>query len=201
MNGLRVTVLAVTVAAARIGPPLQSPATSVVAPAEDEVSLAIAAVLSGYAREFQALIAKASVYQAHFAAALDHAGIAYAQAEVLASRPMIGNGANATVPGSAGQPGGWLIGDGGNGAPGVDATPGDIEYFAGYNGGAGGRGGMLFGNGGAGGAGGSGNQLGGNGGNGGHAGLFGKPGAGGAGGVGTLLDGVAGLTGRKGIAL
>ncbi len=71
-------------------------------------------------------------------------GAVSASAQTLLSRPLIGNGANATTPGGNGGDGGWLFGSGGNGAPGA----------AGQSGGNGGSAG-LWGNGGAGGAGGS----------------------------------------------
>src|SRR3954447_7727249 len=58
----------------------------------------------------------------------------------------VGNGADATMPGINGGNGGWLIGNGGNGAAGA----------VGQSGGNGGNGGLLFGNGGNGGAGGAG---------------------------------------------
>ncbi len=70
-------------------------------------------------------------------------GAVSASAQTLLSRPLIGNGANATTPGGNGGDGGWLFGSGGNGAPGA----------AGQSGGNGGSAG-LWGNGGAGGAGG-----------------------------------------------
>ncbi len=66
-------------------------------------------------------------------------------AQTLLSRPIIGNGADATTPDANGGDGGWLFGSGGNGAPGAAGLPGG-------NGGSAG----LWGNGGLGGAGGAG---------------------------------------------
>ncbi len=47
-----------------------------------------------------------------------------APTEFLFDRPLIGNGANATMPGGAGQDGGILFGNGGNGAVGLPGNPG-----------------------------------------------------------------------------
>ncbi|MEK1135657.1 PE family protein, partial [Mycobacterium ulcerans] len=192
-----------------------APPTTVLAPAAaDEVSAQLAAVFGDYARQFQALSARAEQFHDQFVHTLRAAGYTYedaeytnvsqwisgefsklvqfilnlvnAPSELLFGRMIIGNGADATEAGTAGQAGGWLIGNGG---------------WSGH-GGAGGRGGWLIGNGGAGGNGGlsgngaagrTGGWLAGNGGNGGTGvlggnggdarGLFGHGGTGGDGGT------------------
>ncbi|WP_139830900.1 PE family protein, partial [Mycobacterium paraense] len=119
--------------------------TEVAAAAEDEVSLAISAVFGGYARDFQALSARAMAFHDEFVQSLAGAGGSYAATEAasanplqaleddvlavinaptdtLFSRPLIGPGANgAPGTGQPGGPGGFLWGrggDGGSGAPG-----------------------------------------------------------------------------------
>ncbi len=133
-------------------------------PRRDEVSTAVAALFSQHAQGYQAAAAQVAAFHSRFVQALTAGAGAYAFAEAanasplqsamgavsasaqtLLSRPLIGNGANATTPGGNGGDGGWLFGSGGNGAPGA----------AGQSGGNGGSAG-LWGNGGAGGAGGSG---------------------------------------------
>nr|WP_272868202.1 PE family protein [Mycobacterium tuberculosis] len=136
--------------------------TAVVSAAADEVSTAVAALFSQHAQGYQAAAAQVAAFHSRFVQALTAGAGAYAFAEAanasplqsamgavsasaqtLLSRPLIGNGANATTPGGNGGDGGWLFGSGGNGAPGA----------AGQSGGNGGSAG-LWGNGGAGGAGG-----------------------------------------------
>ncbi|MCV7078532.1 PE family protein, partial [Mycobacterium szulgai] len=156
-----------------------APITALSAAAEDEVSLAIAALFSGHAEGYQALSAQATAFHQRFVQALTAGASAYASAEAanasplqalldavnapsqaLTGRPLIGNGANA-APGTGNNGGdaGWLLGDGGAGGSGTPDT-------VGTGGGTGGRGGAagLFGSGGAGGAGGY--SAGGNGGTG-----------------------------------
>jgi hypothetical protein len=189
-----------------------TPATEILAAAEDEVSTAVAALFSGRAQDFQAMSARVAQFHEQFVQALNAGAGAYAAAEaanasslqtleqdvlgainapanVLLGRPLIGNGTNgAPGTGQAGGAGGILWGNGGNGGSGAP----------GQTGGAGGPAG-LFGIGGTGGAGGTGvtgtsgaaGQMGGPGGPGGEGGvgghgglLFGHGGTGGDGGVG-----------------
>jgi hypothetical protein len=99
----------------------------------------------------------------------DVMGAINAPSELLTNRPLIGHGANGG-PGQNGGPGGWIFGNGGNGGPGTvpgmnggnGGAAGLIGHggaggagfgslfsnAAGTNGGAGGRGGWLYGNGG-----------------------------------------------------
>ncbi|MCV7004754.1 PE family protein, partial [Mycobacterium gordonae] len=168
----------------------------------DEISVAVAALFGGYAREYQVIGARVAGWQEQFVVSLHTASGAYAAAEAAAANPLqslldvlnapsvaltgrvlIGDGADATTAGGNGATGGWLYGNGGNGAPGA---PGQ----AGGNGGAAG----LIGTGGTGGAGGA-SASGGTGGAGGW--LLGNGGAGGAGGPG-VPDPVYGLPGPGG---
>ena len=101
------------------------PTTTVVAAAEDEVSAAIASLFSGHAQEYQALSAQAAAFHSQFVQTLNAAAGAYAAAEatnasplqaalavtnapteVLAGRPLIGNGTNAR-PDAGRQRRGW----------------------------------------------------------------------------------------------
>ena len=185
-----------------------APTTGTLAAGADEVSAAITAVFNGHAKQFQALSSQAEAFHTQIAQALAAGAGSYASAEAsnaalfrsaeqaalgvvnapseaLTGRPIIGNGANATVAGGRGEDGGWLFGDGGDGAAGT----------SGQAGGAGGDAGLL-GNGGKGGAGGAG-ASGGNGGNGGS--LIGDGGNGGNGGA-ALTGGTPGLGGTGGKA-
>lgn len=137
------------------------PTTQVLAAASDEVSLRIAALFGAHGREYQAVSALVEELQAQFTQTLRASAGSYVWTEVenaqravlgvinaptmtLLGRPLIGDGANATVPGGAGGDGGILFGNGGAGAAGA----------VGQAGGAGGSAG-LWGNGGPGGAGGA----------------------------------------------
>ncbi len=109
--------------------------TAVVSAAADEVSTAVAALFSQHAQGYQAAAAQVAAFHSRFVQALTAGAGAYAFAEAanasplqsamgavsasaqtLLSRPLIGNGANATTPGGNGGDGGWLFGSGGNGA-------------------------------------------------------------------------------------
>ncbi|SON62458.1 PE-PGRS family protein PE_PGRS26 [Mycobacterium simulans] len=183
------------------------PTTQLLAAAEDEVSVAVAALFSTHAREYHAVSSQAAAVHGQFVRALTTAGGSYARAEAgnatplqalldavnaptqaLLGRPLIGNGVDGSAPGEAGGPGGLLYGNGGNGAAGGPTQAG----------GAGGDAGLI-GNGGAGGAGGTG-AAGGNGGIGGL--LFGNGGAGGLGGSGAanINGGIGGHGGHGGSA-
>ncbi len=196
-----------------------APTTGIVAAGADEVSAAVTALFQAHAKDYQVLSARAAAFHQQFSQALTNGSAAYAEAEAinaspllvgvnlpllaLFGRPLIGNGASGVLPGSNGQPGGFLMGNGGNGAlggPGQNGGKGGSAGLMGNggngglggagaagivagNGGAGGRGGLVSGNGGMGGAGGLGVLGdGGRGGNGGSAVLAGNGGAGGAGG-------------------
>ncbi len=110
--------------------------TAVVSAAADEVSTAVAALFSQHAQGYQAAAAQVAAFHSRFVQALTAGAGAYAFAEAanasplqsamgavsasaqtLLSRPLIGNGANATTPGGNGGDGGWLFGSGGNGSP------------------------------------------------------------------------------------
>lgn len=176
-----------------------APPTTVLTPAAaDEVSAQLAAVFGDYARQFQALSARAEQFHDQFVNTLRAAGYTYedaeytnvsqwisgefsklvqfilnlvnAPSELLFGRMMIGNGADATEAGTAGQAGGWLIGNGGNGAAGAIE-----QHGAGAVGGAGGAAGLF--------------------GNGGNGGTGGTPGTGGTGGSGGILIGADGTNG------
>ncbi|WP_156690446.1 PE family protein [Mycobacterium sp. Marseille-P9652] len=116
--------------------------TQIAAAAEDEVSAAVSALFGAHGREFQALSAQAASFHDQFVQALVGGGLAYgtteaasasplqtleddvlavinAPTQILFNRPLIGNGADgAPGTGQAGQPGGFLIGNGGNGGSG-----------------------------------------------------------------------------------
>jgi hypothetical protein len=122
--------------------------TAVIAAAEDEVSAAIAALLSDFGQGYQALSARAAAFHAEFVQALSEAERAYAAAEAGAAsrlaamgqgalaaanasteaavgRPLVGNGADgAPGTGQAGAPGGILSGNGGNGGLGAPGQAG-----------------------------------------------------------------------------
>lgn len=186
------------------------PTTGLAAAAADEVSTAIAAMFGGYGQEYRAVSARVAAYHSRFVQALAASAGSFASAEaanisvlqpfeqqvlkivnaptqLLLGRPLIGDGADASVAGGRGADGGLLFGNGGRGAAGA----------SGQAGGAGGDAG-LFGNGGAAGNGGAGAP----GGVGGNAGWFGSGGAGGNGGaaVAGINGGNAGLGGAGGRA-
>lgn len=138
--------------------------TTALAPAAaDEVSAAIAALFSSYARDYQTLSVQVTAFHVQFAQTLTNAGQLYAVVDVgngvlLKTEQQVLGVINAPTQTLVGRP---LIGDGTHGAPGT-----------GQNGGAGG---ILWGNGGNGGSGAPGQP----GGRGGDAGLFGHGGHGG----------------------
>lgn len=123
LAALRSTLSAASTAAA-------SQTTQIVAAAEDEVSAAIATVLSSHGQGYQVLSARALEFHTRLAQALSAGAGAYSGAEAgsagllaavnepiaaLTGRPLIGNGANGTPGlGTDGAPGGWLIGNGGD---------------------------------------------------------------------------------------
>jgi hypothetical protein len=171
--------------------------TGTLAAGADEVSAAIDRLFGSYAREFQAASNQAEAFHAQFVRALSTASGSYASAEAtntsllgrieqgildivnapteaLLGRPLIGNGADATVSGGRGGDGGLLFGNGGKGATGGTSQAG----------GAGGDAGLL--------------GNGGDGGTGGPAGTNTNPGTGGAGGRGGLLFGQWGIAGQTG---
>ncbi|ORA11169.1 PE family protein, partial [Mycobacterium angelicum] len=192
------------------------PTTGILAAGADDVSAAIASVFSGQARTYQAAAAQAEVFQQWFFQTLNAGAGAYVAAEAASTsplqnalqifeqdllaainaptkaifgRPLIGNGADATMPGQAGGAGGFLYG---NGGAGYNSTSAGV---AGTNGGNAG----LIGNGGPGGKGGPGGAAGGNGGSGGI--LYGNGGLGGNGGAGSIAvaGGLAGAGGDAGL--
>jgi hypothetical protein len=178
--------------------------TGALAPAADQISAAVATMLSQHGLAYQTLSAQAAAFQTQFVEALTRAGGAYAAAEaanasrlqiveqtlardvvgvinapteLVLGRPLIGNGADGTPTSPNGGAGGLLFGNGGAGYS---------ETAPGVAGGAGGAAGLV-GNGGTGGAGGA-NAAGGAGGRSGwligSGGTGGHGGAGGAGGTG-----------------
>ncbi|OBK27622.1 hypothetical protein A5634_22410 [Mycobacterium asiaticum] len=180
------------------------PTTGIATAAADEVSTAVAALFSGFGREYQALNTQLSAFQQQFQLLLGSAAGSYATAEAAASvplldgvlgvinaptqlllgRPLIGDGAAGTAASPNGGAGGILWGSGGAGYSQSGAgVPGGNGGSAGLigNGGAGGSAGATA----TGGAGGNGGWLYGNAGPGGVGGSLG--GAGGAGGVAYLL--------------
>ncbi|MCV7076127.1 PE family protein, partial [Mycobacterium szulgai] len=112
------------------------PTTAVAAAGADEVSAAIAALFGSHAREYQSISADVAAFHSQFVRNLQAGAGAYLSAEslnveqqllnavnapsqVLTGRSLIGNGVDGTAPGQAGGDGGWLWGNGGNGAPGA----------------------------------------------------------------------------------
>jgi len=173
-----------------------APTTGVAAAAGDEVSAAIATMLSQYASAYQGMGAQAAALHARLVQTLNAGAGAYAAADAanaaplqtleqdvlgainaptntLLGRPLIGNGSNGTTDaegvGTSGGAGGILWGNGGGGGDSI---------AAGSRGGAGGPAGLL-GTGGTGGMGG-----------------WGAPG--GTGGTGGLLWGNGGIGGTGG---
>lgn len=187
------------------------PTTALAAAGTDEVSAAVAALLSGFGKEYQALSLQVNALQQQFAQTLGLGGGTYATAEATAAtsfdelelevlgainaptrlllgRPLIGNGFDGTAASPNGGAGGILYGNGGNGYS---------QTTAGVGGGAGGAAGFI-GNGGAGGAGGLG-APGGPGGTGGW--LFGDGGPGGPGGTSAGTAGASGGVGGSAFLL
>ncbi|KBE62116.1 PE-PGRS family protein PE_PGRS57 [Mycobacterium tuberculosis H3004] len=109
-----------------------SATTQVLAAGADEVSARIAALFGGFGLEYQAISAQVAAYHQRFVQALSTGAGAYASAEAAAAEQIVLGVINAPTQALLGRP---LIGDGANAT-----TPG----------GAGGAGGLLFGNGGAG---------------------------------------------------
>lgn len=140
LAALRSTLSAASTAAA-------SQTTQIVAAAEDEVSAAIATVLSSHGQGYQVLSARALEFHTRLAQALSAGAGAYSGAEAgsagllaavnepiaaLTGRPLIGNGANGTPGlGTDGAPGGWLIGNGGAGGSGAAGSAGGAGGAAG----------------------------------------------------------------------
>uniref|UniRef100_UPI0009DC2CF4 PE family protein n=1 Tax=Mycobacterium sp. UM_CSW TaxID=1370119 RepID=UPI0009DC2CF4 len=122
------------------------PTTALLPAAEDEVSAAIAVLLSGHAEVYQAISAQTAAFHEQFVRALTGSAAQYALTEAanasplqaveqqllnainapfqtFTGRPLIGNGANGTPgTGAPGAPGGWLLGDGGAGGSGGPGT-------------------------------------------------------------------------------
>ncbi|WP_156687087.1 PE family protein, partial [Mycobacterium sp. Marseille-P9652] len=206
LAGVREAIVAATTAAS-------VPTTSLLPAAEDEISSAISNLFVAYAREYQALSARAAEVHDNFVQALKVGGQLYraqeaantnplqsvidtinGEVQALTGRPLVGDGASgAPGTGQAGGDGGWILGNGGDGGSGADGPNG-------ANGGAGGSAG-FWGRGGTGGAGGNATAVGGHGGNGGDGGADGligggNGGSGGAGGNG--MSAAPGLTGQAG---
>ncbi|MEK0979027.1 PE family protein, partial [Mycobacterium ulcerans] len=144
--------------------------TGVMAAADDEVSVAIAALFSGHGQAYQAISAQAAAFHDQFLRALTGAGGAYAAAEAanasplqaaeqevlavinaptnaLLGRPLIGNGTDGLAgTGAAGGAGGLLWGNGGNGGSGAAGQAGGAGGVgcAGVSGGVGGTGGNAM---------------------------------------------------------
>lgn len=140
--------------------------TTALAPAAaDEVSAAIAALFSSYARDYQTLSVQVTAFHVQFAQTLTNAGQLYAVVDVgngvlLKTEQQVLGVINAPTQTLVGRP---LIGDGTHGAPGTGQNGGrGGTGNDGGDGGDGGRGGdaQLLGNGGDGGAGGAGGPAG-----------------------------------------
>ncbi|AXN44396.1 PE family protein [Mycobacterium marinum] len=222
------SLTAIRSALGEVSAAVAGPTTAVVAAAGDEVSAAISQVFGAYGQEFQALNAQAAAFQAEFEGLLSGGAAAYVSAEALNSsvfgppmqellkvvnaptqmllgRSLIADGANATVAGGDGRPGGILMGKGGDGAPGGPGQPGGNGGAAGLigTGGAGGKGAPSM----PGGLGGRGGLLWGDGGKGGDGGapvydawgyLLAEAGTGGAGGLPGMFGGLPGVAGAWG---
>ncbi|MDY6998682.1 MAG: hypothetical protein SW019_18965 [Actinomycetota bacterium] len=199
------TVVAHSLSTADAGMPV------VLAAAEPEVTaaslvgeidffLALPSVLVGLLAQFQAAVAPIGILDVPIRLSVEEVLTSWITNE-WRGRPLVGDGADGTVDSPDGKPGGWLVGNGGDGY-----SP---PAGSGEDGGDGGASGII-GNGGAGGNGASGGTLlnlgvtgtaGGNGGRGGSAFLIGNGGvggAGGAGGVGSLSRGNGGNGGAGG---
>ena len=98
-----------------------APTAAALAAGADEVSTAITTLFNAHATEFQALSAQADAFHAQFVQALAAGVDSYASAEAtnalrvvnapaeaLTGRPLIGDGANATVAGGRGADGGLV---------------------------------------------------------------------------------------------
>jgi hypothetical protein len=147
---------------------IMAPTTEILAAGADSVSMELAALFGLHGQMYQALSAQAQMFHSQFVELMNGGATQYALAEAanssplqiaenlavfspvkdLTGRALVGDGANATVAGKAGQDGGWFYGNGGNGAAGTPGT--------GVAGGAGGNAGFFGGNGGNGAVGGSG---------------------------------------------
>ncbi len=169
--------------------------TGVMAAADDEVSVAIAALFSGHGQAYQAISAQAAAFHDQFLRALTGAGGAYAAAEAANASPLqaaeqeVLAVINAPTNALLGRP---LIGNGTDGLAGTGAAGGAGGLLWG-NGGIGSQGGILFSHAGADGSTGA-PGAGGAGGAGGAAGGFGAGGSGATAGA----DGKAGTAGTAG---
>jgi hypothetical protein len=180
------------------------PTTAVAAAGTDEISAAIAALLSGFGQEYQALSLQLNAFQQQFALLLSSGTASYVAVEtaiigtlqpaldvinlpteLLLGRPLLGTGTPGTAANPNGGAGGILWGNGGDGYS---------PAATGVGGGAGGAAGLI-GNGGSGGNGGP-NAPGGPGGRGGW--LLGAGGFGGNGGAGLLNSTQTGANGGLG---
>ncbi|ETZ38141.1 PE family protein [Mycobacterium intracellulare MIN_052511_1280] len=182
---------------------MKASTATVLAAGADEVSTAIATLMSTHGQAYQTASAQVSQFHNQFIQLLNASAGSYATAEAangnplqaveqellgvinaptntLLGRPLIGDGVAGSAANPNGQAGGLLYGNGGNGYNGL--------------GGAGGAAGLI-GNGGAGGTGAPG-RAGGAGGAGGW--LYGNGGAGGAGGLGGAAGGIGGPGVRRG---
>ncbi|OBG41078.1 hypothetical protein A5672_12890 [Mycobacterium alsense] len=77
--------------------------TAVVAPAADQVSAAVAALLGAHGQEFQTINAQAAAFHDEFVSNLSAGAAQYANAEVANAQQMIGSGAGSIV-GAAANP-------------------------------------------------------------------------------------------------
>lgn len=110
LSSLRTTLVAANAAAA-------VPTTGLLAAADDEVSVAIAAGFRAYGQAYQALSAQAADVHARFVQALAAGADRYASAEAANAGQQLLDIVNAPTQALIGRP---LIGNGTNGAPGTD---------------------------------------------------------------------------------
>lgn len=110
--------------------------TTALAPAAaDEVSAAIAALFSSYARDYQTLSVQVTAFHVQFAQTLTNAGQLYAVVDVgngvlLKTEQQVLGVINAPTQTLVGRP---LIGDGTHGAPGAAVAPQDAAVPAGLS--------------------------------------------------------------------
>ncbi|ORW90059.1 PE family protein [Mycobacterium szulgai] len=98
VNGISAALRAANAAAA-------APTSSLVAAAGDEISTATAALFSGYAQEYQAVLKQVGAFEFEFAQALAAAASSYTQAEAAAGAALAGasNAVNAPIQSLLGQ--------------------------------------------------------------------------------------------------
>jgi hypothetical protein len=105
------------------------PTTGLVAAAQDEVSAVTAELFGGYAKDYQALLARAAAFHEEFAAALASAGSAYKAAEAANTSAISGAAPAVVQPPLQGTTIGLVIGGSGEPIPPPSSITAALNYF------------------------------------------------------------------------